>query len=580
MKKLIHNYRYVQILGTLLVLSSIMGFTVAQNPIPAITLPEKQVVVAMEVEQGPIQATPVVTENIPAQAPQTVNPEPLQPEEKKQDEEIPQDVADLAWLTYISNAACMPPLPDHSHVAAQLNNPNPGNIITSLIRFTLNTFTEFLHAGINADKPNAEAEFPHARKLLVKPDDEIYFVGDIHGGIGALVRLMWLWHNMGLLDKNFKIPQHKYLVFLGDYTDYGTEGILVLYTLINLKLNNWDNIIMLRGNHESIPLAMDWGFAKELVTKYGQKNGSDILRYCNSGFFGLLPNVLYIGLDNQHSFIQCCHGGIEPGFNPKAFLESNATFYDLTDTFEHYQFDETIMTIIEPDHTKREDLKNSLLQKMVTGHLLHQHNNSYSYPSGVISGFQWSDMITKATFGFNDSRGCGFVASKELMSQIGQACKICAYIRGHQHNLGVKIGDMERGIAAANARWYKAFKLQKNSASVKFELSTPLTLNLTTPNAYQALHNIEQLLAQPSVNRQDYTNAWQDFKINLPYFKFSTFAPCLPIITLTTASEAAVGRIYNPWDSFGLCTIKTPLEESEFAIYEAEASAHSKALVI
>ncbi len=231
------------------------------------------------------------------------------------------------------------------------------------------------------------------------------------------------------------------------------------------------------------------------------------------------------------------------------------------------------MTIIEPDQTKRALFKNGFIQEMATKGLLEPTQNGYRYTSGVDSGFQWSDMITQAPFGINESRGCGFVASKELMSQIGQACKICAYIRGHQHNHGVKIGDMGRGIEAEKARWYKMFKLQPQPGSVEFKFSPPLVLNIDMPSTHQALLTIEQLLAQTPVNTQDYVNAWQSFKDNLPYFKFSAFTRCLPIITLTSASEASAGKVNNPWDSFGLCTIKAPLENSYFAIYEAEASA-------
>lgn len=37
---------------------------------------------------------------------------------------------------------------------------------------------------------------------------------------------------------------------MGDYVDWGNFGIEVVIIILSMKLNNTDNIIMLRGNHE------------------------------------------------------------------------------------------------------------------------------------------------------------------------------------------------------------------------------------------------------------------------------------------------------------------------------------------
>ncbi len=597
MKKQLHNHRATKTLGALLALTSIINFATAQAPVPAKTLPE-QPVVARAVDQAPtpIQATtistieqtgPVATEAVPPPVPQTVT-DAQAPNPTQSDEELCK--ADISWLNYISSVALVPPLPDHSGIATRIDKPDFDNVIKyTLILFKIRTLDDFSNNNIKINNPDT-GEIPHARKLLVNPGDEIYFVGDIHGSIGTLARLMWIWRGMGLLDANFKIPNGKYLVFLGDYADYGKEGIAVIHTLINLKLNNWNNMILLRGNHESAAMSLTKGFFNELVANYGLDKGKEILMAndkmsYNKGFFNILPNVLYIGLDNQHPFIQCCHGGIEPGFNPRPFLESNATFCDLTDTFNNYQFDDTIMSIIEPDSVKRDSLKTSLYQRMqnpqkpvlISGITDPQNpsQKQYRYITAANSGFQWSDMVTNAQFGFNEFRGGGFVANKELMSQIGQACKICAYIRGHQHNFGVKIGDMERDPNTIKAHWANIFKIDLQPNAVEFQFSTPpLTFNVYTPAMYQALIKIQQFLVQQKNDLQEFTLAWEEFKRALPRFKFSAFTSCLPIVTLTSASEA--GGIFNPWDSFGVCTIGSPLEESDFSIYEVEASAPQK----
>jgi hypothetical protein len=178
------------------------------------------------------------------------------------------------------------------------------------------------------------ASIPHVQKLIVDKNNEIYLVGDIHGSIGALVRNMWIWRCIGLLDENFKIAKGKYIVFLGDYVDRGQYGIFVLYTLLKLKLLNWEQVVLCRGNHETFDIAFKYGFWRELRA-YGD-NDLFLFASCVVNCFNILPLALYVGVKGDPNFIQCCHGGIEPGYNPKEFLASAATYESLQKTFVNY----------------------------------------------------------------------------------------------------------------------------------------------------------------------------------------------------------------------------------------------------
>ncbi|MFA5306658.1 MAG: metallophosphoesterase family protein, partial [Candidatus Babeliales bacterium] len=478
--------------------------------------------------------------------------------------------ADLTWLNYISRAALVPPQPGHTGIGVMISNPHPEEIGRLFRCFAQKSLEEFSQAGVSFLGKKPDSDFPHACKWYVKPHDEIYFVGDIHGSIGALARLIWIWRNSGLLDENFKIPDGKYLVFLGDYVDYGREGTTILHTLLNLKIQNWDRMVLLRGNHENAHMTSCNGFLDELKVKYGTDTGNKLHIYY-SRIFLLLPTVLYVGIDRHHKFIQCCHGGIEPGFNPRAFLESDATFYDLTPVFEQYHFDDELMAIIEPDQQKRHHLKNDLYRKMIASIILKTTSTGYRYENVMWSGFQWSDVVKQTPFAFNAARHVGFIVNEELMTALGNACNICAYIRGHQHNHGIKIGGIEHGDE--KSRWYKSLGLQVQPASVTFNFFPPFTFTVNTPSTYAALLRISHLVDQHIPLTEEYTDAWQDFKTSLPSFNLLAFAPTLPIITLTTASEGARGRVDNPWDSFGLCTIGDTIENSVCALYEAEASA-------
>jgi hypothetical protein len=157
---------------------------------------------------------------------------------------------------------------------------------------------------------------PFAAKLQVKEGAEIFFHADLHGDIRSLMaELSWL-NSEGYLDR-FKIIKPKFhMVLLGDYTDRGRYGVEVLYTLLRLKLVNPDRVFLLRGNHEEISIAATYGFLREGIIKYGSAfNVQKVARV-----YDFLPVVLYIGASGN--FIQCQHGGMEPGFDPRALLDS------------------------------------------------------------------------------------------------------------------------------------------------------------------------------------------------------------------------------------------------------------------
>jgi hypothetical protein len=156
---------------------------------------------------------------------------------------------------------------------------------------------------------------PFAVKLQVNEGAEIFFHADLHGDIRSLMcDLTWL-NREGYLD-GFKIAKPKFhMVLLGDYTDRGRYGVEVLYTLLRLKLANPDRVFLLRGNHEEISIAARYGFLSEGGIKYG--SAFDAQKVTRA--YDFLPVVLYIG--TAGNFIQCQHGGMEPGFDPRGLLD-------------------------------------------------------------------------------------------------------------------------------------------------------------------------------------------------------------------------------------------------------------------
>lgn len=296
---------------------------------------------------------------------------------------------------------------------------------------------------------------PYVQKLIIPNDSCICFMGDIHGSIHSLLRNLSMLLLLGYIDNTLKIIDKKnhpfYMIFTGDYVDRGCWSVEVWYTLMILKLVNFDRVFLLRGNHEDKNICTFYGFKDELRAKFyskdvmGKKSPPMPLEtlfdfYCTT--FELLPLALYLGTkgENDHiSYIQCCHGGIEPFYNPISFLtaDKNITF-DLI--FQHIPIwpSNTIFTQL---------LLDELMQAIKT------IIPPISWQCGL--GFLWGDfeennlLNSQHAIRYNPARGITATtqATQEFLTSFNEQLKtnnmsMHAFFRGHQHNaFGLKIGN-------------------------------------------------------------------------------------------------------------------------------------------
>lgn len=126
---------------------------------------------------------------------------------------------------------------------------------------------------------------------VVAVNDNVVVVGDIHGNLHDLLRI---------LKKCGMPPQQKY-VFLGDYVDRGQYSLEVIVLLLTLRVLHPNSITLLRGNHEIAEINIKYGFHMNIVSVYGQTNLWDLF----NDVFAELPYVCILQND-----IFCVHGGI------------------------------------------------------------------------------------------------------------------------------------------------------------------------------------------------------------------------------------------------------------------------------
>lgn len=98
------------------------------------------------------------------------------------------------------------------------------------------------------------------------------------------------------------LPATKY-VFMGDYVDRGHHSVETWTLLMLYKALYPENIVLLRGNHETRQVTQTYGFYEECMRKFG---GASVWKYCCEVFDCLNLGALIDGK------ILCVHGGLSP----------------------------------------------------------------------------------------------------------------------------------------------------------------------------------------------------------------------------------------------------------------------------
>jgi protein phosphatase len=139
---------------------------------------------------------------------------------------------------------------------------------------------------------------------LLQLEPPIYLIGDIHGNIFDLVRILI----------HLPRPPEAHILFLGDYVDRGDYSVQVLMLLFALMLTFPDSIFLLRGNHEFASVNSRYGFQDELAEVFGD-DSSRIFNAVNTAF-EWLPISALISAD-----VLVLHGGISPHVTKIADLQ-------------------------------------------------------------------------------------------------------------------------------------------------------------------------------------------------------------------------------------------------------------------
>jgi len=179
---------------------------------------------------------------------------------------------------------------------------------------------------------NSPIKFPseefqaYVQKVVVPAGSSIFLLGDLHGDMNALNEFITKLRGDGILSSEGKIiAANTYIIFAGDYTDRGPNGAEVLATLLHLKMNNPTQVLMARGNHESVDQnkSGDVCLYEEFKKKFGDK--AEAAFALLPALYNSLPAAILIGTANADdvvNYMLCCHGTPEVRHDLQPFLAS------------------------------------------------------------------------------------------------------------------------------------------------------------------------------------------------------------------------------------------------------------------
>jgi hypothetical protein len=266
---------------------------------------------------------------------------------------------------------------------------------------------------------------PFAQKLMVPPDAEVFFHGDLHGDIHSLMDMLQ-WMNRSHYLAGFRFTRtNTYFIVLGDFTDRGVYSTEVLYTLLRLKLANPARVFLCRGNHEDASLMVRYGFLAEGRAKFG--NQFDAVQVSRT--YDFLPVVLYLGCGTN--FLQCNHGGMEPGYRPATLLDApgELRFQTIGPLTQKTFLTANARWFAAADAPTRTTAQTYYLDGILT-----------SPTTPTVLGFMWNDFtLVKGQGQLDLDAGRGFVYGDELvklvLTQSSSATqRVRAVFRAHQHS--------------------------------------------------------------------------------------------------------------------------------------------------
>lgn len=149
-------------------------------------------------------------------------------------------------------------------------------------------------------------------KHAINREARVVFMGDLHGNIQSMCRMLSVLLAQGFIDNTFKInnPNDR-IVFLGNYTGDCPYGLDTFALVMMLRVANPEQVILCRAGDTC---TLDTNLNAERLARYDVPFKSKPLESLLNEAFNILPMAVFLHIEgtplDDRTYIQCCHGGI------------------------------------------------------------------------------------------------------------------------------------------------------------------------------------------------------------------------------------------------------------------------------
>lgn len=299
---------------------------------------------------------------------------------------------------------------------------------------------EFLLGTHNAQFPrfyDPKTEYGWIEKKDVRPNTRIFVRADLHGSLHDLIENLKVLQQQGLLDQNYKCQPDVALVFLGDYADRGNHSAAVLEMLLTLRIENPEQVVLIRGNHEEISMNRATGGESDLKS-FIVNPDNPLLAEQHSALltaaYETMPLAVYVGQagTERRQYVLFLHGLPDLDVDPSEMLEKESATARMAVPRKRQLSLRITQLVLEPLQGK-EGTKLQQAARRVFALFTGEKKRS-----GEESPYNWGDVKAESCMGTPGVRGpTGWNLNPRDVKQCLRASSVKHPVkmlfRGHQH---------------------------------------------------------------------------------------------------------------------------------------------------
>ena len=309
---------------------------------------------------------------------------------------------------------------------------------------------------LTSDEFDDGGNYPvYVQKLKVDdPTAKFCIIGDIHSSLHSFISIMESIKKKDYFKdkKDMILLPNRYIIFLGDILDRGPYNMEVLFLALALKHKNFNNVIIMDGNHEDHSLFENYDTVTEYENQF--KDRENVEKFLDSKINRILNRLctcLYLEFNGKRYHLS--HG---------AFDSFYAGFKDGKDIPDDKNF-------------HQETVLYKFLESNTDLCLLDKNNSSTNY--------KWGDFNNEINKTKISSRGSGiFEYSVNLTKEYLSRYKINNIFTGHQDREPINF-LIDKESNKYNFVKSKRYELYQPSKLGSFSLSDKDFLALTTSTA-------------------------------------------------------------------------------------------------